>query len=586
MKNKIKYEITAVNKTALAFKAVKIGLGGIASAGKIGLFAVKALGAAAVAAAGAIALITKNSFDYIDTLGKTASRTGIATKTLQAFQLAAIESGTTVEQTQKGLEKFARSIGDAGRGLKTQVDIFDDLGVTLRNSDGSLKSYETLLEGVAEGLGELGSEAERATALANLFGRAGIQFSEVFRDGSDGLKEFTRRAEELGIILDDNVIRGVEEFNDTMSVIKLQIGAVVNNITSAFVPALQLLATDMSVLITKAKDTEEGFDVMGRVIAISVLEAVKTAGMAMSSFFTDIKNQFLLFADTKLGKAIFGDMLSESDRTKIEIINLNKEIDNIRKNGLMIKDGAFLQHFATDSMEATLEIFSLVREMAALKETIGMTVNEASAFQLKMDTLIEAVKNGSPIAEKFFETFQAGLTNLLSPMEVFQKSLGEEGLLKTLDTTAVASMKKFEDSIVSSLKAGKLSFKGFADYVVEQLLRIAIQQMVLKPLTGAFSSMFGGFGDLFSADGGGFTGSGNRAGGVDSKGGFPAILHPNETVIDHTKGQSMGGGSATVNFNISTVDAAGFDKLLSSRKGLLTSIINNAMNTQGKMGVI
>ena len=89
--------------------------------------------------------------------------------------------------------------------------------------------------------------------------------------------------------------------------------------------------------------------------------------------------------------------------------------------------------------------------------------------------------------------------------------------------------------------------------------------------------------DSLSFNGGGYTGMGARAGGVDGKGGFPAILHPNETVIDHTKGQSMG---ATVNFNISTVDAAGFDQLLASRKGLITSIINNAMNNQGKMGIV
>ena len=42
----------------------------------------------------------------------------------------------------------------------------------------------------------------------------------------------------------------------------------------------------------------------------------------------------------------------------------------------------------------------------------------------------------------------------------------------------------------------------------------------------------------------------------------------------------------TINFNISTVDAAGFDQLLASRKGLITSIINNAMNNQGKMGIV
>ena len=121
---------------------------------------------------------------------------------------------------------------------------------------------------------------------------------------------------------------------------------------------------------------------------------------------------------------------------------------------------------------------------------------------------------------------------------------------------------------------------------------MAIQQLVIKNLLNAFSfgTVAGGSGSgtssggggKMSFDGGGYTGMGARAGGVDGKGGFGAILHPNETVIDHEKGQGMG---ATVNFNISTVDAAGFDQLLASRKGLITQIINNAMNTQGKVGV-
>ena len=39
-----------------------------------------------------------------------------------------------------------------------------------------------------------------------------------------------------------------------------------------------------------------------------------------------------------------------------------------------------------------------------------------------------------------------------------------------------------------------------------------------------------------SYDGGGYTGNGPRSGGLDGKGGFMAMLHPNETVTDHTKG--------------------------------------------------
>lgn len=45
---------------------------------------------------------------------------------------------------------------------------------------------------------------------------------------------------------------------------------------------------------------------------------------------------------------------------------------------------------------------------------------------------------------------------------------------------------------------------------------------------------------LASFEGGGFTGHGARSGGMDGKGGFLAMLHPNETVTDHTKGQGQG----------------------------------------------
>ncbi len=63
-----------------------------------------------------------------------------------------------------------------------------------------------------------------------------------------------------------------------------------------------------------------------------------------------------------------------------------------------------------------------------------------------------------------------------------------------------------------------------------------------------------------SWDGGGYTGDGSRSGGVDGKGGFPAILHPNETVIDHAKGQRMSSGGSNrpivIHVNSSTGDKA------------------------------
>ena len=172
--------------------------------------------------------------------------------------------------------------------------------------------------------------------------------------------------------------------------------------------------------------------------------------------------------------------------------------------------------------------------------------------------------------------------------------------IKTMQEEMQGVFKKSYDGItqltMDFLEKGKASFKDYATSIVRELIRIAVQKLFVDKMFASMSGFFGNIkatseynkltdGDtLFdSFAGGGFTGFGARAGGVDGRGGFPAILHPNETVIDHTKGQGMG---ATVNFNISTVDAAGFDQLLASRKGLITSIINNAMNNQGKMGVV
>jgi hypothetical protein len=44
-----------------------------------------------------------------------------------------------------------------------------------------------------------------------------------------------------------------------------------------------------------------------------------------------------------------------------------------------------------------------------------------------------------------------------------------------------------------------------------------------------------------SWDGGGYTWDGPRSGGIDGKGGKLSLLHPSETVIDHAKGQTVGG---------------------------------------------
>ncbi len=83
------------------------------------------------------------------------------------------------------------------------------------------------------------------------------------------------------------------------------------------------------------------------------------------------------------------------------------------------------------------------------------------------------------------------------------------------------------------------------------------------------------------------------SGGAVSKG-KPIMVGENgaEMFVPNQSGQitqsarGTGGGSTTVNFNINTVDARGFDELLTQSRGTITQLINQAVNERGAKAII
>ena len=128
-----------------------------------------------------------------------------------------------------------------------------------------------------------------------------------------------------------------------------------------------------------------------------------------------------------------------------------------------------------------------------------------------------------------------------------------KGATEELDRANQAVRSSAEQAFVAFVTGAK-DAQGAAADLAAQLARMAASAAFQSLIGGAgnsgiISAIFGGP----SFAGGGFTGMGSRAGGIDGKGGFPAILHPNERVIDYTKGQN-GGMAVSVNVN---VDARG-----------------------------
>ena len=96
------------------------------------------------------------------------------------------------------------------------------------------------------------------------------------------------------------------------------------------------------------------------------------------------------------------------------------------------------------------------------------------------------------------------------------------------------------------------TFTDIGQLFKQMLFRMAADaaaQQITQSFMGLLGGAFGGpttnvrgveITPAPSFAGGGFTGLGSRSGGLDGKGGFGAILHPNETVVDHAKGGRAG----------------------------------------------
>ena len=151
-------------------------------------------------------------------------------------------------------------------------------------------------------------------------------------------------------------------------------------------------------------------------------------------------------------------------------------------------------------------------------EGIDLITGSTEKSKKEMDTFAEtAAKNiQNSMADFLFDPFDKGLNGMLQGFgQMLQKMIAE---------AAAADLAKKLFGGLSD--GGKTGGSG---------------------LVGAGLDWLGG---LMSFDGGGSTGSGSRTGGIDGKGGFLSVLHPKETVVDHTKGQRAG-GSTTIVVNVS-----------------------------------
>ena len=557
--------------------------------------------------------IASDSRSDFDAVAMLYTRLSLATDHLGATQRDVADATQTVANTFIIAGSHAQEANNSARqlaqGLASGALRGDELRSVMENNTILTKM---LADGLDMTIGELRE-----------FGHAGKLTAETVmpilikgtKETNEQIAKMPMTLGQAGVALRNNfqfMVGDIQEATQGFSKIAGAINFVAVNLDALFIPAIIAAGFAVKALTIAIMANPFGLILTGVTTAVMALyvfrnELVDIFNKVIQKDIPTLVLQFKVFgAQVKLAleqKLImpvktaftgFMNFLFDSINSGLERIDgVLDKLPNMIKEKLGIQDLPKINLLPSPE-DGSAEIEEQISAyIAEIEKITGMVIKKSD-----IPTITEAIFGKRNEDEGGEESgFKA-----LTAFETFMKD-AERGYkkfysgIKSMEDEMQGVFKKSYDGITNLtmdfLEKGKASFKDYATTIVKELIRIALQKLVID-------KMFASFGGLFKKptidtsslslpttlpnfDGGGYTGGGARAGGLDGKGGSLAMVHPNETVIDHTKGQGMG---ATVNFNISTVDAAGFDQLLASRKGLITSIINNAMNNQGKMGVV
>jgi len=183
---------------------------------------------------------------YGDQVAKMAKRTGLSVETLSELRFVASQTGTEFETLENAFRKMQRSIYDAGRGLSTQVDALNDLGLTFQDLDGL--SPEDQFKLLADRISQVEDPTKKAALAMSLFGRTGTNLLPMFASGAKGIEILQAEARRLGLTMSSEDAKAAEDFTDALDRLWKVIKMGVFHVGAALAPVLQKVADTITTL--------------------------------------------------------------------------------------------------------------------------------------------------------------------------------------------------------------------------------------------------------------------------------------------------------------------------------------------------
>lgn len=291
----------------------------------IGTFA--ALAAAVAEAEKALISLTIESAAYADEILTQSTVTGLSTEALQEYQYAAELVDVSLDTLISSQTKMIKSMDAARRGSKEQAEAFDKLGISVQNADGTLRDAQDVFGDAIDALGAISNETERDAIAMTIFGRSARDLNPLIKAGSDGLRELTQEAHDVGYVMGEEALDALGAVDDQLQRMNRSGEALKNQIAVGMAPAVENLmkkGTDLFVRLQEAAEGSGILEVFG-----ALLDVVSALEPLFDVLFGTAEDGVPVLQTLALALGVLADALTIVANTIAIVIELFKQLFNL-----------------------------------------------------------------------------------------------------------------------------------------------------------------------------------------------------------------------------------------------------------------
>lgn len=592
-----KIVLTAEDKTATAMASLRNGLADIDKQA-ISLRGVFDALVPASSVAGILAFV-KNTNDGIDALNDLKDATGASIENISALEDVAARTGTSFDSAGTALVKFNQLLNEAKPGSDAEKSLAA-IGLKaeeLRKLDPAegLRRYAVALSGFADDgnkarlvQDQLGKSLREVSPFLNDLASQGALVAMVTTQQAEEAEKFNKQlfeleknAKDAGRALVSDLVIGFNAAGKAYRESGLIAGIQTfltgddqfKNNKALVEDTEKLLRLENELVSFKQQGYKDGSRVVENIKA-QITQTKQAIDTTMA--YRKVLNETSTLA-TPENKPPVGDLPGKTKKSGAEQIDeqrtslaayvkqLNEQSYTVDK---ISESQRALNFLASQGVQGQIpQVRELVLGLAGRvdqEKKIVEVMREQGRLQKEIDdsyrNRLQGMLESGPNAQ--LEKTRQDLLMLTAEFE--EGRISEEQYLDAIDGKLKLSgsglkemsnyAKEFGFTFNSAMEDAVINGKDLSEVIRalgQDIGRIVLRKEVTEWGANKVSSFLAGFNfaDLFSFDGGGFTGSGSRSGGLDGKGGFLAMMHPQETVIDHTRVGSAGGQPIVQHFN-------------------------------------